>query len=143
MCEIILLQIIEAIIPNYSGIKKSHTNEKIILLSFILIAVGFSAQNYTATIYFADGTVKQGSTDAIANGMKKINFKENNAQKSEKIQTTSLKKIEYYDSKTQEPVIFERLDYIEGHKKKGTVPKIHNNWLRKVKKSGDITIYIK
>lgn len=115
--------------------------KKIFLLYFTLVSIGVWSQNYPVNIYFEDGTVKQGSADLITLGSKKINFQENNSSKAEKIETKKLKKIEYLDSKMQEPIVIEKLDYIGGYKKNLTVPIMRTSWFKKEKKSGDITVY--
>lgn len=115
--------------------------KKKILFCFTLISLGVCSQNYKGTIYFEDGTVRQGNTDFIAGGSRKINFQENNSTKTERIETKTIKKIEYLDSKTQEPIVFERLDYISGYKKNFTVPIISTAWFKKEKTTGDITAY--
>lgn len=115
--------------------------KKIILLHFIIFSLRIWGQEYNATIYFEDGTSKKGTANIIKSGLKKINFKENRSSKIETIETESLKKIEYYDAKTNDTAIFERRDIIGGYKKNGKIPKINKLWIQKLTQVGDITMY--
>jgi hypothetical protein len=52
---------------------------KIFSICFIVFSLSIKAQKYDATLYFSNGTKKEGKTDAVINGEPKLGFIENGA----------------------------------------------------------------
>ncbi|UQB68884.1 hypothetical protein [Epilithonimonas zeae] len=116
--------------------------KKIILLPFILITVGISAQKtYPATVYLANGTSKTGSTAIINNTTSTIKLKSNSGQDSEKIKRDDITKINYYDEVVKDSVSFLHSDFIVDYKKSGK-PIIKRSWMRKIYSGADVSAYV-
>jgi hypothetical protein len=49
--------------------------KKILSICFIIFSFGIKAQKYDATLYFSDGSKKEGKTDAVVNGEPKLELK--------------------------------------------------------------------
>ncbi|MBM7417664.1 MULTISPECIES: hypothetical protein [Chryseobacterium] len=112
---------------------------KIISILLLFSVYSFNAQKYDATLYFLDGTIKNGKADAALNGESKLLFKENNSNKKEKIKVQLLDKVEYLDTKTGETITLELKEF--NYYVFSDNPKTEYNWMRKIS-SGDISVYV-
>jgi hypothetical protein len=110
---------------------------KIFSICFIVFSLSIKAQKYDATLYFSNGTKKEGKTDAVINGEPKLGFIENGQSKKEKIKVENLEKVEYHNE-NKESVIVERKEflYYMGDRK----PKSDYNWMIKIH-SGEVSVY--
>lgn len=112
---------------------------KIITILTLFLSSIFHAQDYTATIYLKNGSVKKGKANAAINGETKLAFKEENSTKKEKIDVMTIDKVEYLDPKTNETITLEFKEFI--YYVFSDKPKTEYNWMRKLS-SGDISLYV-
>lgn len=116
--------------------------KKIVILLILTSYISINAQSYPVTIYFEDGSIKKGESGNFQVGIKKINFKENNTDKIEKIEIKKLKKLEYDSDNIQNALAYEKFDLISGYRKNGEPIISKDIWLLKIY-SGKISVYTK
>lgn len=114
--------------------------KNVLLFIILLIPVAIFAQKtYPATIYFKNGTLKQGNTEMAKSNTTTLSFKESEGFKSEAIKSDDIRKIEYYDEKAKDSI---SLLYAEFRKEKnGKKPKIQKRWITKIYSGKDISVY--
>lgn len=110
---------------------------KNLLFLFLSISALSFAQKNDAKLYFKNGQVRTGKADMVLNSETKVRFKGSEGSKTEKIKFDDLSKIEYFESASDNPIIFERREIIW---RKGK-PRLENVWLSKID-DGEIKYYI-
>lgn len=106
-------------------------------LLFLLITFsGIKAQKYEATLYYLDGSKRNGKAEAVLNGEPKLAFIENGQSQREKVRVEELEKVEYHNK--SESVTVERKEFIYhmGNRK----PKSDFNWMTKIH-AGEVSVY--
>jgi hypothetical protein len=111
-------------------------NIKIFFIFFIISFFKVNAQ-YNTTLYYLDGSIKNGKAGAVINGEPKLNFIENGQSKKEKIKVEYLAKVVYQDE-NNESLTIERKEFLYhmGDRK----PKSEFNWMIKIH-SGEVSVY--